>query len=252
MQTLQLTHKGRDSWERPVYECDGKTYFDSEYKLNDFRLTRMDFTANINVGNRENVSRYIKILHSMGKVKGFSPKYKKSNKNIDKNLSFDLMSKSLGLEFSAYDKEAQSNLKAAKGILRIEIRLMKLGVKGGKTADQIKVLSKTSPDIFMKFFQRIIPTGDYYIKKQTVSLVENEIASIVAEKKSRENLLGKMKNLLELIPKKKSLRDAQKALNYRNIDRVMEAFAAINVSPVTIPKSMKLNHLESLYTFFEK
>ena len=28
MKTLQLTHKGRDNWDRPVYECDGKLYVD--------------------------------------------------------------------------------------------------------------------------------------------------------------------------------------------------------------------------------
>jgi hypothetical protein len=26
--TLTLTHIGRDSWERPVYECDGRLYVD--------------------------------------------------------------------------------------------------------------------------------------------------------------------------------------------------------------------------------
>jgi len=28
MKTLQLTLKGRDSFDRPVYECDGKLYVD--------------------------------------------------------------------------------------------------------------------------------------------------------------------------------------------------------------------------------
>ena len=28
MKTLNLTHKGRDSWDRPVYECDGVLYVD--------------------------------------------------------------------------------------------------------------------------------------------------------------------------------------------------------------------------------
>jgi hypothetical protein len=28
MENLQLTHKGRDNWDRPVYECDGKLYVD--------------------------------------------------------------------------------------------------------------------------------------------------------------------------------------------------------------------------------
>ena len=58
-----------------------KDYFDSEYKLNDFKLTRIDYTVNIDIGCRKNVSDYIKILHSMGKVKGFVPKYKKSIPN---------------------------------------------------------------------------------------------------------------------------------------------------------------------------
>jgi hypothetical protein len=30
MKNLQLTHVGRDSWERPVYECDGKLYVDTD------------------------------------------------------------------------------------------------------------------------------------------------------------------------------------------------------------------------------
>jgi len=28
MKKLELTYKGRDSWDRPVYECDGKFYVD--------------------------------------------------------------------------------------------------------------------------------------------------------------------------------------------------------------------------------
>jgi len=28
MKTLKLNYKGRDSWDRPVYECDGKLYVD--------------------------------------------------------------------------------------------------------------------------------------------------------------------------------------------------------------------------------
>ncbi|MCL2392973.1 MAG: hypothetical protein FWC66_10295 [Oscillospiraceae bacterium] len=28
MKTLNLTHVGRDSFDRPVYECDGKFYVD--------------------------------------------------------------------------------------------------------------------------------------------------------------------------------------------------------------------------------
>jgi hypothetical protein len=32
--TLTLTHKGRDSWDRPVYECDGRLYVDVDPRKN--------------------------------------------------------------------------------------------------------------------------------------------------------------------------------------------------------------------------
>jgi hypothetical protein len=228
-----------------------KGYFDSEYKLNDCKLTRVDFTVNIDVGSRENVSHYIKILRRIGKVKGFTPKYKKSDKRIDKNLSFDLQGKSMGVEFSAYDKEAQSGKKEAKGILRVEIRLMRVTLKGSSVSKQIREILKRSEEMFMLFFRRVVPPGDCYTKKQAVSLIEDNIAAIIPNKRERVNTLGRMKELIELIPKKKSLHLARKALNYRDIDRIMIAFAELNVSPVTIPKSMKPEHLKSLYSYLE-
>jgi hypothetical protein len=108
-------------------------YFSGKYKLNDFKLTRMDFTVNIDVGERKAVTAYIKVLQNIGKVKGFSPKYDSDNTDIEKDLSFDLAGNSNDIEFSAYDKEAQllkkekngDKIKNAKGILRIEVRLMK-------------------------------------------------------------------------------------------------------------------------------
>ena len=58
-----------------------------------------------------------------------------------------------------------------------------------------------------------------------------------------------MLRLIELIPKKKSLYLAQKEMNDRNIDKIMEMFAEINVSPVTISKRHKVDFLESLYSY---
>ena len=45
-----------------------------------------------------------------------------------------------------------------------------------------------------------------------------------------------MLKLIDLIPEKKSLLLAQKALNSRKVYDVMEGFAKIGVSPVTISK----------------
>ena len=42
---------------------------------------------------------------------------------------------------------------------------------------------------------------------------------------------------------------AQKAMNCRNIEKVMEAFVKINLSPVTISKRQDVKYLENLYAY---
>jgi len=100
-------------------------YFDSEFQLRDFKLTRIDFTVNIDVGDRKSVTAYIKILHNIGKVKGFVPKYDKSNDMIDTNLSFDKEGQLLNQKAASGQIESLSKLKDAEGILRVEVRLLK-------------------------------------------------------------------------------------------------------------------------------
>lgn len=222
------------------------SYFDSKYKLNDFKLTRMDFTVNINVGDKKNVSAYIKVLHNIGKVKGFKVKYDKKNKKIEHDLSFDLEGNSNGVDFTAYDKEGQSKQKAAKGILRVEVRLKKQKAIAKYTDEtvaskQIKSLAANSKEIFLDTFTHIVPCGNYYKKKEAVKLVEDN----VSKQKHREKML----QLIELVPKKKSLYLAQKEMNDRNNDKIMEMFAEINVSPVTISKRHNVNFLKSLYSY---
>lgn len=222
------------------------SYFDSKYKLNDFKLTRIDFTVNLNVGDREKVSSYIQVLHNIGKVKGFKPKYDKKDKKIDHNLSFDLEGNSNGVEFTAYDKEEESKQKEAKGILRVEVRLKKqksISKYTDETAasKQIKSLAANSKVIFLDTFTHIVPRGDYYKKKDAIKLVEDNIS----KQKHREKML----QLIELVPKKKSLYLAHKEMNDRNIDKVMEMFAEINVSPVTISKRHNINSLKNLYSY---
>ena len=58
-----------------------------------------------------------------------------------------------------------------------------------------------------------------------------------------------MLQLVTLIPEKKSLYLAQKAMNCRNIEKVMEEFAKINLSPVTVSKRHDVQHLTNLYSY---
>ena len=235
-------------------------YFDSEYELDNFKLSRVDFTVNVDVGSNDNVTAYIKVLRNIGKVKGFSPKYKKNDKRIDKNASFDLEGNSNGIELSIYDKMTEIKIKDekrklqkensrqqdAKGILRIEVRLKKqktirLYTSEKYTSKQISELSKQSKHVFLDTFVKVVPYGDYYKIKKAEKLIEDNIN----RRKPRE----KMIQLLRLIPRKKSLYLAQKELNDRKIARIMNMFAEINVSPVTISKSIKATHLKSLYSY---
>ncbi|MCI9601563.1 MAG: hypothetical protein HFI17_13830, partial [Lachnospiraceae bacterium] len=109
-------------------------------------------------------------------------------------------------------------------------------------AGQIEELLKNSQDIFMDTFTRIIPFGDFYKKDKAAALVRKEVSDSIMRRR--------MLRLLVLIPEKKSVHLAQKAMNCRNIEKVMAAFAKINLSPVTISKRQDVKYLENIYAYF--
>jgi hypothetical protein len=235
-------------------------YFDDKYSLDDFKLSRIDFTANLDVG-KENVKAYIKIMHKLGKAKGYSIKFKPDyeGSEIDKELSFDLAGNTNDLEFSIYDKEAQlknceknNKAKKAEGILRVEVRLRKrkaikriLGdfADGDcfSTSQEIDILAKESEKIFIVNTAQIIPFGDHYRLRKAEEIVKASDYN----KRPKEKML----RLLRLVPEKKSLYNAIKELNTRNIDELMLLFAKLDVSPITISKREDADHLKSLYNY---
>lgn len=234
-------------------------YFHSEYLLDDFTLSGMILMLDINVGSQEQVSAYIKVLQRIGKVKGFSTS---SFEGIDESISFCLDGNSNGIEFLLYDltgaiverrrdteisqKKLKSIIEKSEGILRVEVRLTK--PKSIRTytdetdvVGQIAELTKNSQDIFLDTFTRIVPFGDFYKKDKAVEIIQ----SAVTDRLLRRRML----HLLMLIPEKKSLLLAQKALNYRRIDDVMKAFAEINLSPITISKRHDMKQVACLYSY---
>uniref|UniRef100_N2A656 Uncharacterized protein n=1 Tax=Eubacterium plexicaudatum ASF492 TaxID=1235802 RepID=N2A656_9FIRM len=48
-------------------------YFGDKYRLNDFDLSGMALTVDMDVGSRENAAAYLKVIQRIGRVKGFSP-----------------------------------------------------------------------------------------------------------------------------------------------------------------------------------
>jgi len=235
-------------------------YFDGEFSLEDFTVTELTLTADINVGSRDNVSYYIRVLQRIGKVKRFSPA---SYDSIDEKTSFCLNGNSNNIDFLLYDlesavlgqlrsgnagrKKLESASMQTKGILRTEIRLTKpkairVYTDAENIPGQIVELSKNRQQIFLDTFARIVPYGDFYKKDAAVEIILSQVKDSIMRRK--------MLRLLALIPEKKSLRLAQKAMNCRDVEKVMESFAKINLSPVTISKRQDVKYLESLYLYF--
>lgn len=234
-------------------------YFDYRYQIEDFALSGMILSADIDVHNRENVLAYLKVFQRIGKVKGFSPLDYDCFDDID---NFCLEGNSNGIEFLLYNmedyaarrykdagterKKLKRMIKETEGILRAEVRLTKPKAIRDYTdavevKEQIEELSEKCQDVFLDSFTRIIPYGDSYKKNKAVEIIRSEIEDSI--------LRRKMLRLVALIPEKKSLYLAQKAMNCRNIEKLMDEFAKINVSPVTISKRQKVKYLNNIYEY---
>lgn len=239
-------------------------YFDSSYTLDDLILSRVEFTANLDVG-KENVQAYINTMHKIGRVKGFSAKYSKfdyATGEIKKEHSFDLEGNTNGIEFTVYDKEAdlrkkgkKDKAKRAEGILRIEVRLKKRKAvckalqmydnpEELSTEEQIALSAKKSQEIFLKYLMDIVPYGDFYRLKDAEQLI------ISSDLKKRRK--DKMLHLLRLIPEKKSIYLAFKELDVRNKNEVLIWFADMNLSPITISKREDFRFLKNIYSYLKE
>ena len=234
-------------------------YFDHKYQIENFMLSGIILSKDIDVHNRENVLAYLKALQRIGRVKGFSPSSYECFDDID---SFCLDGNSNGIDFLLYDlesyvekrhREARADrkklkwmLKESEGILRAEVRLTKPKAVRGYTdriyvREQITDLMENRKDIFLKIFAKIVPFGDFYKKDKAVEIICREIGD--------GRLRRRMLRLVALIPEKKSLYLAQKVMDCRNMEKVMEAFAKINVSPVMLSRRQDVKQLKNIYEY---
>ena len=234
-------------------------YFDLKYNGSDFVLSGATFAADIDVYTHENVSAYLKVLQRIGRVKGYSPADYDCFEDVD---SFCLEGNSNNTLFWIYDlrglldsrfgngdieqKKFKAMVRETEGILRAEVRLTKpkavrVYTEAVNVYGQIAELSQKSQSVFLDVFANIIPFGDYYKKGEAEELIRSEVKDCT--------LRRKMLRLVTLIPEKKSLYLAQKAMNCRSMEKVMEAFAKINLSPVTVSKRHDVKHLKNLYSY---
>lgn len=221
-------------------------YFDNRFTIEDFSLSHATIINDFNVGGRNMVSSYLGVLKRIRQVKGYSPT---NYRRIPDSKGICLKGNSNGVEFTIYDLEhCLSEISKCPeqyiGILRSEVHLVKQKaisqITGtSDTTLQIDCISENAGGIFLEVFSHIVPYGAFYKKKEACDLVRRKVTDA--------RLSRLMLKLIALIPEKKSLLLAQKALNSRRVDEVMEEFARIGVSPVTISKRCSTNKISSLY-----
>ena len=238
-----------DKWIRKVDKKIG-LYFNGKYSINDFQLSKMVLVTDIDVVSCERVTAYLKVMNKIGKVKGYSMT---KSEYLDKHNYFGLVGNSNGIEFSVYNlkeiirlsqKKMDSVIKAAS-IIRVEVGVVKpkaiqTYLNSTGMQDCLVELLQKRQDIFLDIFTKIIPFGNFYKMDKAVEIVRKEVKNIV--------LRRKMLRLLMLIPEKKSLYLAQKTMSCsRDMNKIMEEFANINLSPVTLSKRQDVKQLDNIY-----
>lgn len=179
-------------------------YFDHNCGLDDFTLSGVTLTVDINVGSRGNVSDYLKVIKRVGKVKGFSPvDYEfldgvdnlclSGNSNDTDFLLYDLydLERAVTGQLRSADtgrKKIESANMQTKGILRAEVRLTKpKAVReyagAANIANQIAEVMKKSTDAFMDTFARVVPFGDFYKMDAAVKIIRSEISDTTMRRK---------------------------------------------------------------------
>ena len=247
-------HKFVHKLEKQIAE-----YFGSRYTLDDFLFAELTLTADLHVGSRDTIAAYIRVLQRVGKVKRYSPvRYK----GLGEDSSFCLDGNSNFVTFLIYDlrtalkdhfgdnalshRTKKQILEDTNGILRAEVRLTASKAihaysNKGSTSGQIVDMLGRDKEIFMSVFAQIVPYGDLYKKDAAVEIIRQKVKDL--------RLQQRMLRLIALIPEKKSVLLALKALNYRESDKIRGAFAKIGLPPATISKRHDVKCLKSLYSF---
>jgi hypothetical protein len=232
-------------------------YFDSNFELKDFKLSKICFTADVHLPDSKTAESYIRVLHKIGMVKNFlRVQYGKKGCGASKDHAFVLMGKSNGIVFAAYTSKSRSShfggepiwkpliLDQNRNSLRFDVLLKTQKAIRAFTyydyaQDRITDLADTIDKPFKTVFQSIIPYGEFHKLPAAIKIVEKEIEN--------KSLKAKMIKLMTLIKEKKSLLMAQREMFDRNIESIMNEFRKIDLSPVTISKRQEESQLGCLY-----
>lgn len=217
-----------------------------EVMIEIFKLQRIDFCVNINLGSTENVKEYMPLLLKGAYSSYFSRhmEYSPSHKRyIPTKDSFTI--RSSNIEFAVYDKHKQltkeylkysaDEIHEAEGLIRIELRVSRPVIY-----QKIKKYHLDTIQNFLEYASEIAKSSiPQYIKRAygtgrftTLDNAKKIIHNSQYKSKTKEELI----DMLELVSGKRSLQEAKYEMPDKLYKKCIRKFNELDLSPITIPR----------------
>ena len=222
-----------------------RKYFGNQLGQLRFLFSSASIAVNLDLGSHDTVADYLTVLRRIGRVKGYTLK---SDCGIGGTPSYlNWVGNSNAAALCLYGSRTTQG--EAGGILRAEVQLRKSKAvcRNTKTTDpekQIIEVAEKAEKIFLRVFAAVIPYGAFLKQRDAVRLIQAKVSDV--------RLREKMWRLVALIPTKKSLFGALKAAGCRNTHGLLDAFADIDLSPITISKRHHCPQLANIYDLILK
>ena len=231
--------------------------------IDEMSICRLDVTENLFFEKKELVQIYLNLLKkSLTPLKYKLDSFHKINPKVKdpqeaNRHSYKIKCKSAA--FFAYDKTAQLQMigrsqspAGGKKILRLEVQLQRPAMKKqvGEQLNNYRYLkdcAQQGSEILLWYIDRLQPKCEQYIHYQAaVDMVEKKVTN----KKTKERmlyLLRKVSDSRDLSSAMEKLKDKY-GLKGHQCERVLEQFAKLAISPITLPSNVSLDTLPSLIT----
>lgn len=226
-----------------------------------FKLQRIDFCVNINLGSSDNVKDYMPLLLKGAYSSYFSRhmEYSTSHKRyIPTKDSFTI--RSSNIEFSIYDKHTQLNkeylkysadeIQEAEGLIRIELRVSRpiIYQKSKKyhldtIQDFLECASEIAKSSIPQYIKRAYGTGRFTTLDNAKKIIHNSRY----KSKTKEELI----DMLELVSEKRSLQEAKYKMPDKLYKKCIRKFNELDLSPITIPRRSATKEYPNLLYYIQ-
>lgn len=219
-----------------------------------FYLKRVDFCTNISLGSTDAVDEYMKILHygtypySFNRLLEYSPTQKRW---IPTKNSFTVGSKEI--QFSLYNKYKQlkaehnkynfNEIEAAKGKIRIELRIDRSAIKRKenkyKIADSLEFIQLAADMAsidFPRYLKMIYGSGKFVTYKEAKKIIDNT--------NHRQQTKDLLLQTLSAVKENRSLQLIKEELGTTDYSKCIRLFNNIGISPITIDKRATIKEFE--------